>query len=57
MPIIDNLRITDKPVDDKDFIKHYQLATESLQFLAIYTRPDIAFAAGWLACWNHSSTK
>ena len=29
-PMIDNLRITDKPVDDKDFIKCYQSATGSL---------------------------
>ena len=43
--MIDNLQITNKPVDDKDFIHKYQSATGSLQFLTIYTRPDIAFAA------------
>ena len=47
----------DKPVDDKGFIKCYQSATGSLQFLATYIRPDIAFAAGWLAHWNHTPTK
>ena len=50
MLMIDNLQIMNKSVDDKDFIKCYQFATGSLQFLAIYIRPDIAFAAGWLAC-------
>src|SRR5436190_17644065 len=55
--MIDNLRIIDKPVDNKGFIKCYQSATGSLQFLAIYIRPDIAFAAGWLTCWNHASMK
>ena len=38
-----------KSVDDKDFIHKYQSATGSLQFLTIYTRPDIVFAADWLA--------
>ena len=55
--MIDNLRIMDKPVDDKGFIKHYQSATGSLQFLATYIRPDIAFAASWLARWNHAPMK
>ena len=43
--MIDNLQITNKPVNDKDFIHKYQSVTESLQFLTIYTRSDIAFAA------------
>ena len=43
--MIDNLQITDKPVNDKNFIHKYQSATESLQFLTTYTRSDIAFAA------------
>ena len=47
--MIDNLQITDKSVDDKNFIHKYQSVTESLQFLTIYTRSDIVFAADWLA--------
>ena len=44
--MIDNLQITDKPINNKGFIKCYQFATGSLQFLTTYIRPDIAFVAG-----------
>ena len=56
-PMRPGLKITDEPVNDSEFIERYQSAVGSCQFLASYTRLDIAFAAGFLARWNHAPTK
>jgi hypothetical protein len=54
IPMAPGLVITDQPIEDNDefTIKDYLSLVGSLQFLATYTRPDIAFAAGFLARHN-----
>ena len=55
--MISDLKITDDPVKDEEFVQKYQDLVDSHQFLIIYTRPDIAFAAGFLECYNNAPTQ
>src|SRR5437016_7614589 len=59
--MIEGLIIINKPIKESsgsnDFtVVDYQSLIGSLQFLAIYTRPEISFAAGYLARWNSKPT-
>jgi Reverse transcriptase (RNA-dependent DNA polymerase) len=58
IPMTPGLIITDQPIKDNNgfTIEDYQSAVGSLQFLATYTRPDIAFATAFLARWNKGPT-
>src|SRR5947199_7544371 len=55
--MIFDLKITDDLVEDEQFVQKYQELVGSQQFLTIYTRPDIAFATGFLECYNNTSTQ
>src|SRR5947207_2073907 len=55
--MIFDLKITDNPVEDEQFVQKYQALVGSQQFLIIYTRPDIAFATGFLSCYNNAPTQ
>src|SRR5204863_6242667 len=52
------LQILDQPPKKyiKFIINNYQSLIGSLQFLATYTCPDIAFVTSFLAWWNSKST-
>jgi hypothetical protein len=58
IPMAPGLTITDadQPITDSSAIEDYISLIGSLQFLATYTRPDIAFATGFLARWNKAPT-
>src|SRR5438034_1800623 len=55
--MIFDLKITDDPVEDEQFVQKYQELVGSQQFLTTYTRPDIAFTTGFLGCYNNAPTK
>ena len=55
--MVKGLLITDEGTTSDEFTtEEYQEATGCFQFLACYTRGDIAFAAGYLARWNSKPT-
>src|SRR5436190_16233886 len=56
-PMIFDLKITDDPVKDKQFVQKYQALVGSQQFLIIYMRPDIAFAISFLGHYNNAPTQ
>ena len=53
-PMISDLKITDNPVEDKEFVWKYQDLIDSHQFLTTYIRPDIVFATGFLEYYNNA---
>ena len=53
--MIFDLKITDNPVKDEQFVQKYQKLVDSQQFLIIYTRSDIAFAINFLKHYNNAS--
>ena len=55
-PMAANLKITDEPINGNSMVDDYISLVGSLQFLATYTRPDIAFATSFLARRNNSPT-
>src|SRR5436189_3162182 len=57
MLMIFDLKITDDSVKDEQFVQKYQELVDSQQFLTIYTRSDIAFATGFLECYNNTLTQ
>src|SRR5436189_5450789 len=57
MSMIFDLKITDDLVEDEQFVQKYQALVGSQQFLIIYMRPDIAFATGFLGCYNNAPTR
>ena len=57
MSMIFDLKITNDPVEDEQFVQKYQELVDSQQFLIIYTRSDIAFATGFLRHYNNTSTQ
>src|SRR5437762_6827548 len=54
MSMIFDLKITDNLIEDEQFVQKYQELVGSQQFLIIYTRLDIAFATGFLKCYNNT---
>src|SRR5437667_7194337 len=57
MPMIFDLKITDDPVKNEQFVQKYQELVDSQQFLTIYTRSDIAFATDLLEHYNNALTQ
>ena len=57
-PMVHGLQILDQPPEEyiEFTVDDYQSLIGSLQFLATYTRPDIAFATSFLARWNSKPT-
>ena len=55
-PMIFDLKIIDNLIKDEKFVRKYQDLIGSHQFLVIYTRLDIAFAAGFLGRYNNTPT-
>jgi len=57
MPMIFDLKITDNPVEDEQFVQKYQELVGSQQFLTTYTRLNIAFATSFLEHYNNTLTQ
>ena len=57
MPMAHDLKITNELVENSTFVIKYQALVGSLQFLATYTRVNIAFAAGFLGRFNNAPTQ
>src|SRR5947207_15109429 len=53
--MIFDLKIIDDSVKNEQFVQKYQELIINQQFLIIYTRSDIAFATGFLKCYNNTS--